>query len=66
MTLLDRLIGGARSIALIDDKVDRLEKAVEKVTVKVEGHEQRLVRVETIIEIARGGASPRQPKLPRR
>lgn len=65
MSLLDRLIGSARAIVLIDDKVDRLERAVEKLTDKIESHEQRLVRVETVIEFARPAARP-DPRLPDR
>lgn len=57
MSLLDRLVGSARAIVLIDDKVDRLERAVDKLTDKVDDHDRRLVRVETVIEFARPSGS---------
>lgn len=63
MSLFDRLVSSTRGLIMIDDKVDRLERAVEKLADKVDEHDRRIVRIETIIEFARpsGRNDPRLP-----
>ena len=57
MSFGEKILGGLKTIVLIEDKVQRLETIVGEVrreTVKaIADHDRRLTRLETIIEIAR-------------
>jgi hypothetical protein len=57
MTLSDRIISGLKTMLLIQEQVARLEasqKALQEAfRTMIEGHERRLTRIETVIEIAR-------------
>lgn len=50
-----------RKIILMQDKLDRLAGGVAGVTDQVIDHERRLIRIETMIEMAQGrAAGPRR------
>jgi hypothetical protein len=55
----ERILAGFKNVMLIDDRVSRLESAQSKLSASVEkklqDHEKRLIRMETIIEIVRPG-----------
>ena len=57
MNFSDRIVSGLKTMLLIQEQVARLEASQndlqEAFRTKIEDHERRLTRVETIIEIAR-------------
>ncbi len=57
MSLSDRIISGLRTIVLIDERTRLADEALKALKAKTEAgladHEKRLVRLETIVEIAR-------------
>ena len=64
MNLIDRVVGAVRGLSLIDHKIEQLERSVENMTAKIDSHDRRLVRIETIIEFSRPSYDG-QPRLPR-
>jgi hypothetical protein len=62
MSLWDRMLSGARKMVLVEDRIDRLEKSVDKLRDKVDGQEQRLAQIEFIIF---GPMHPDNRRLPR-
>ena len=46
--------GSIRKIILMQDKIDRLAKGVSDLSANVMDHEKRLIRIETMIEMAQG------------
>ncbi len=57
MSLTDRVLSGLRTMVLIDERTKVTEETLKALRVKTEvglaDHEKRLVRLETIVEIAR-------------
>lgn len=54
MSFGDKILGGLRSIVLIEERVKRLDESLaalrREATAAVADHEKRLIRLETIIE----------------
>ncbi len=65
MSWLGEAFSYFRRLAFLDDQVGRLTDTVDKMQAQITDHDRRLVRIETIIEFARGAAAPRPPRLPR-
>ena len=61
MSFADRLFGGIKDILVMRDEVARLTASTEKLGTASVGHEIRLVRIETIIEMS-GRAAQRRLK----
>jgi len=61
MSLSDRIVAGLKTMLLIQEQVARLDSSqralADVVRTKIEDHEKRLTRIETIIEIARPDGS---------
>jgi hypothetical protein len=61
MSIGDRVIAGLRTIVLIEERTKSLEEAAKGLRAKLESsladHERRLIRLETIVEIARPDGS---------
>ncbi|CAO3440271.1 hypothetical protein [Azospirillum endophyticum] len=57
MSFGDKILGGLRSIVLIEERVKRLDENLgalkREATSAVADHEKRLIRLETIIELHR-------------
>jgi hypothetical protein len=57
VSLTDRLIAGLRTIVLIDERTKLTVETLKALKAKTEAgmadHEKRLIRLETIVEIAR-------------
>lgn len=57
MSFGDKILGGLKTIVLIEDKVQRLDATVgelKRETMRaIADHDRRLTRLETIVEIAR-------------
>ena len=62
MSWLTDLSGNLKKIILMQDKVDRLGDEVRELRADVVDHGNRLIRIETMIELAQSSqpASPRQ------
>lgn len=68
MSFGDKILGGLKSIVLVEEKLQRLETSVSELrrenTKAIADHERRLTRLETIVEIARpDGATLRTARL---
>ena len=55
------LVGGLRRIILLEDRVERNAEEVQRLADRMRDCEARLVRVETIIDLARGADQRRLP-----
>lgn len=53
MSWIGDTFAGMKRIIQLDSDVERLRQAVEKVDDTVVDHEKRLIRIETMIEMAR-------------
>jgi hypothetical protein len=62
MNLWERMLSGARKMVLVEDRIDRLEKSVDRLRDEVSSQERRLAQVEFIIF---GPTSPDKLRLPR-
>lgn len=58
------MMTGVRDILLLRDKVDRLDAGFREMGGELRDHEVRLVRMETLVEVAAG--RPSKPRLLRR
>lgn len=61
MSWLTDLSGNLKKIILMQDKVDRLGTEVRELRADVVDHGNRLIRIETMIELAQG-RPPASPK----
>ena len=64
MSIGDRVMSGLKDLLTIRDEVDEIKAAVRANGADVRDHESRLVRLETLVEVAAG--RPAKPRLPRR
>jgi len=62
MSVFGQMLSGVRKIVLIEDRIDRLEKSVDRVRDEVDIHERRVGQLETVIF---GPVSPDRLRLPR-
>jgi hypothetical protein len=62
MSLWERMLAGARTMVLIEDRIDRLEKSVDRLRDEVGTQERRLTQLEFIIF---GPMPPDTLRLPR-
>lgn len=53
MSALDRILSGVRRAVIMEQRLERLAIGVDRLTDTVSDHEKRLVRLETMVEIAR-------------
>jgi hypothetical protein len=61
VSLLTDVLTATKKIVLVGDELDRLSDDVRELSHAVADHEGRLIRIETMIEMAQ-----RNPKLPRK
>ncbi len=58
MSTLKDVISAMKDVLLLTDKVDRAGKVLSDISNELRDHDRRLVRLETIVELAK-----RQPQL---
>ncbi|HEY5569576.1 MAG TPA: hypothetical protein VIM81_20305 [Gammaproteobacteria bacterium] len=61
MSAWSELRDGIRSVILMQDRIERLSGGVEKMAGQLADHDRRLVRIETMIELAQGNRLPSDP-----
>lgn len=61
MSTLDRLLQGIRDVLVLSTQVEGLTKDVGELARDVRNHEKRLIRLETMVEMAQ--ASAVRPRL---
>jgi hypothetical protein len=54
MSLFDRLLGGVKETLLMKDDLARLKEITKEMMLDLRDHEARLIRIETLIEVAQG------------
>lgn len=54
MSVLDQVLGGIREAILLSEKVERLSRNAEALAFELRDHDRRLVRLETMVEMAQG------------
>ncbi|KPF65901.1 hypothetical protein IP88_13135 [alpha proteobacterium AAP81b] len=59
MSFAEKLFDGLRATMVLRGDVDRMATRLEKVADDMLDHEKRLIRLETLVEVAR--AAPRLP-----
>jgi hypothetical protein len=52
MSVWDEIRDGVRSVVLMQDRIERLSARTEKAAEQLADHDRRLVRIETLIELA--------------
>lgn len=62
MSAWTELRDGVRRVILMQDHLERLSAEFEKVANQLANHERRLVRIETMIEIAQRTRLPGEPR----
>jgi hypothetical protein len=59
MSVLSDVLKFGKDVVLLSERVEQLASARKDMVGKLEDHERRLIRIETMIEVAR--ATPRLP-----
>jgi hypothetical protein len=62
MAALDRIIDGVKEVLRMSDEVRRLAEGMKSLAAEVREVDKRLVRIETMAEIARARSGGRPPK----
>ncbi len=62
MSFTERLFGGIKDLMVMRDDLRRLQVGVDRLIDKEANHENRLVRIETIIEMSMRSPQRRLPK----
>ena len=58
MSTLKDVVSALKEVLLLTDKVDRAGRMLSEISSELRDHDRRLVRLETMVEVARG-----QPRL---
>ena len=58
MSALDRIMSSIRQVILMETKLQTLADGVEKVADVLMDHEKRLIRIETLVEVAQSNRLP--------
>ena len=58
MSTLKDVVSALKEVLLLTDKVDRAGRMLSEISGELRDHDRRLVRLETMVEVARG-----QPRL---
>lgn len=66
MSFIERLLGFGKDVILLSDKTEHLSRNVDRLTQENRGLDRRMVRVETVLDMARYRAEERRTKLPGR
>ena len=61
MSALDNLLGSIRRVILMESKIQDLADGLKEVSRRVIDHEGRLIRIETMVELAQARSGP--PRL---
>jgi hypothetical protein len=59
VSALDSLLGSIRRVILMESKIQDLADGLKEVSRRVVDHEGRLIRIETLVELAQRRAPPR-------
>lgn len=66
MNPVDRVLSGFRKLVTMEDKLAKVEQATERLDSAVDDIDRRLVRLETVVQMASGKPlPPLTPRLPR-
>jgi len=60
VSTIDSLLGSIRRVILMESKLQDLAVGMKEIGARVVDHEGRLIRIETMIEIARQPSGPRR------
>jgi len=60
LSTLKDVISAMKEVLLLTDKVDRAGKVLSEMSHELRDHDRRLIRLETMVEIAKN-----QPRLPK-
>ena len=63
MAGLDRIIDGVKEVLRMTDEVKRLSEGLKSLAIEVREIDKRLVRIETMAEIAKSHAGRRSKRL---
>jgi hypothetical protein len=58
MSALDSLLGSVRRVILMESKIQDLADGLKEVSRRVVDHEGRLIRIETLVELAQRRSAP--------
>ena len=62
MSTIDRILGGLRDLIVMKEDLARLAGTARELANDIRDHERRLIRIETMIEMTRGGTTPALPE----
>ncbi len=64
MSTLKDVMSAMKEVLLLTDKVDRAGAALSEISSELREHDRRLIRLETIVEIAKNQPPPSSSKIP--
>ena len=64
MSTLKDVMSVMKEVLLLTDKVDRAGSALSEISRELREHDRRLIRLETMVEIARNQPIPSSSKIP--
>jgi hypothetical protein len=59
MSAIDSLLKSIRRVILMESKINDLADGLKEMSRRIVDHEGRLIRIETLVEVARGRTLPR-------
>ena len=62
MSTLKEVISAMREVLLLTDKVDRAGKTLTEISGELRNHDRRLIRLETLVEVAKAQAQLTESK----
>ena len=64
MSTLKDVMSAMKEVLLLTDKVDRAGAALSEISSELREHDRRLIRLETMVEIAKNQPPPSNSKIP--
>jgi hypothetical protein len=55
MSAFDRILSGIKDVLVMREDIARLVEGIKDLSADIRDHEHRLIRLETMVEMARGG-----------
>ena len=62
MAALDRILDGVKEVLRMSDELQRVAKGVKELAVEVRELDKRMVRIETMVEVAKTRAASSPPR----
>lgn len=65
MSMMGEAFAAVRRLMLMDSEIERMKRALDAQGLRLQDHNDRLVRIEAVMDFVRSPYPPRPPRLPR-